>query len=84
MALTDGDVAVLARQAVDLLDPGADISIEPADPVDPYRWNAQAWLVWPLLGGRRAFGVYLDSGMSRADASERLRTEIAHHRPDIA
>lgn len=82
MTLSDGDVAVLARRAVDLVDPTVDISIEPADPVDPYHRESRAWLVWPLLGGRRSFGVYLDSGMTAEEALERLRTEIHRNRPD--
>ena len=45
MSLTDGDVALLARQAADLLDPASDVRIEPADPVDPYRFGSQSWVV---------------------------------------
>jgi hypothetical protein len=81
VTLTDGDVAALARQAVDAVDPTIDISIEPADPVDPYRWNTQAWLVWPLLDGHRSFSVYLDSGLTPDEALDRLAAEIRRNRP---
>jgi hypothetical protein len=76
MTLSDGEIAALAREAVDQIDPAIDIAIEPADPVDPYQRNSQAWLVWPLLDGHRSFGVYLDSGMSAEQARDRLRAEI--------
>ena len=45
MSLSDGDVAALAREAVDRRDPELEIRIEPADPVDPYRWETAAWTV---------------------------------------
>jgi hypothetical protein len=45
VTLTDGDVAVLARQAVDLFDPEIAINIDPADPVDPYRFGTNSWRV---------------------------------------
>jgi hypothetical protein len=76
MPLTDGEVAALARRAVDEVDPTTEISIEPADPVDPYRRDPRAWLVRPLLDGRPPFGVYLDSGMTAAEALDRLRAGI--------
>jgi hypothetical protein len=46
MSLSDGDVAVLARAAADRIDPALDVRIEPADPVDPYRWGLAAWTVY--------------------------------------
>jgi hypothetical protein len=45
MALSDGDVAVLARQVVDQRDPALEIEISPADPLDPYRLGQPAWIV---------------------------------------
>jgi hypothetical protein len=81
MTLSEGEVAALAREAVDRLDPAIDITIEPADPVDPYHRESRAWLVWPLLDGHRSFGVYLDSGMTPAQARERLVAEIARNNP---
>jgi hypothetical protein len=45
MTLSDGDVAALARQAVERRDPDLDIRIDPADPVDPYRRGTPAWTV---------------------------------------
>ncbi|MCW2645918.1 MAG: hypothetical protein QOG07_1949 [Pseudonocardiales bacterium] len=79
VSLTEGDVAQLARQAVDLVDPDIEIQIEPAKVDDPYRFGPHAWLVYPLLDGRRSFGVYLVSSDSEAEASEKLRDAIAGH-----
>jgi hypothetical protein len=66
--LTDGDVAVLSRQAVDLLGPDVDVEITPSGADDPYRWGRQSWLVWPRVDGARAFGIRLHSGLSPAQA----------------
>jgi hypothetical protein len=72
MALSAPEVAALARQAVDLLDPDVAIEVEPDSGDDPYRFGASSWMVWPLLDGDRAFGVYLDSTMTPATALARL------------
>lgn len=71
--LTDPAVAVLARQAVDLLDPDIDVRIEPEPGADPYRWGAPAWLVWPLIDGPTAsFGIWLPADLSPVEALARL------------
>lgn len=54
MALTDGDVAALARQAVDRIDPELEIAIEPDVASDPYRWDRpHGWTVRVTVDGRR-------------------------------
>jgi hypothetical protein len=78
MTLTDGDVATLARQAVDLLDPQIPVDVEPADSADPYRWGRDAWLVWPLVDGARTFGIYLYSGQSSVDALGHLVDQLSN------
>jgi hypothetical protein len=78
VALTDGDVAALARQAVDLLDPEIPIDVEPADSVDPYRWGRQAWLVWPLVDAGRAFGIYLYSEQTPVEALAHLVDQLSN------
>ncbi|SDJ09843.1 hypothetical protein SAMN05444157_1724 [Frankineae bacterium MT45] len=45
MPITDGEIAELARQVIDQINPALSISILPADPVDPYRWESGAWTV---------------------------------------
>jgi hypothetical protein len=53
VALTDGDVAALAREAADLLDPELEIAIQPDDRADPYRWDrAHGWTVRVHVDGR--------------------------------
>jgi hypothetical protein len=84
MSLTDGDVAALARQAVDLLDPEIAIDLEPADSADPYRWGRHAWLVWPLIDGTRSFGIYLSSVDTPVDALRRLLDQLASDVPETA
>jgi hypothetical protein len=79
MSLTDGDVALLARQAVDLLDPDIEISIEPEDPVDPYRFGHQAWLVQPVLDAHRRFGARIQSTDSPVAALGLLLEHLAEH-----
>lgn len=74
MSLTDGDIAALARQAVDEVDPYADIQIAPSDPVDPYRWDTRAWSVSAL--GRNS---YITNSMSAEDVLAKLRTDLAAH-----
>jgi hypothetical protein len=71
MSLTDGDVALLARQVVDLLDPNVDIQIDPATDDDPYRWGQHTWQVRVLLP-ERAFDIRLVATMSAAEAIEAL------------
>jgi hypothetical protein len=77
VSLTEGDVAQLARRAVDLFDPDIEIEIEPVKVDDPYRFGPHAWLVYPLFDGRRSVGVYLVSNDSAAEASQKLRDGIA-------
>ena len=77
VSLTDGDVAALARQAVDLLDPEIDITITPQDRADPYRWGQHAWVI--SLGDGGAF--YVEADWTPTKALSRLLDALAH---DIA
>ena len=71
MALSDGDVAVLARQVVDQRDPELEIEIVPADPVDPYRFGQPAWTV--SAGGASS---YLTADMTTEDALAKLTADL--------
>lgn len=71
MTLSDGDVAVLAREAVDQLDPDLDVRIEPADPVDPYRRERQAWTV--SAGGSTS---YITADMTAEQALAKLTADL--------
>jgi hypothetical protein len=70
--LTDGDVADLAREAVDTFDVDLDIRIAPADPVDPYRWETAAWTV--SAGNASS---YVTADMSREDALAKLTADLS-------
>jgi hypothetical protein len=74
VTLTDGDVAALARQAVDLLDPDIEIRIDPKDPVDPYRFGAQSWLI-------HTFGVdvYASAADSYAETLARIIDQLSEY-----
>jgi hypothetical protein len=74
VTLSDGDVAALARQAVDLLDPESAINIEPADPVDPYRLGAQSWLVRTSL-----VDVYINSADTAASTLARIIDQMSEY-----
>ena len=71
MSISDGDVAGLARAVVDKFDPHLEVWIEPADPVDPYRWPNTAWLVH---AGEAA--SYIVSSMSEEEAREKLARDL--------
>jgi hypothetical protein len=71
MTLSDADVAVLARDAVDRRSPDLDIRITPADPVDPYRWGTRAWTV---SAGEAS--SYITADMSRDDALAKLVADL--------
>ena len=71
MTLSDGDVAQLARQAVDQRDPDLHIRIVPADPVDPYRRAASAWTV---TAGRAS--SYITASMSAEEALAKLIADL--------
>jgi hypothetical protein len=71
VSLSDGDVAALARQAVDRRDPDLDVRIEPADPVDPYRWDTAAWTV--SAGG---LSSYITASMSADEALAKLVADL--------
>ena len=71
MTLSDADVADLAREVVDVHNPELDITIVPADPVDPYRWGTQAWTV--SAGGATS---YLTASMSREVARAKLVADL--------
>jgi hypothetical protein len=70
--LSDGDVAALARAAVDRIDPDLDVRIEPADPVDPYRWETAAWIV--RVGSASS---YLVASMTQQEALDKLQRDLA-------
>jgi hypothetical protein len=71
VTLSDGDIAVLARQVVDRRDPDLDIEIVPADPVDPYRWGVPAWTV--SAGGATS---YLTADMTADEALVKLSADL--------
>ena len=77
MALTDGDIAALAREAVDRRGQGIAIRIVPADPVDPYRRGAAAWTV--LAGGASS---YVTADLSYQDALAKLIADLAPAEPE--
>ncbi len=72
MSLSGGDVALLVREAVDRISPDADVRIEPADPVDPYRWETAAWTV--RVGARSS---YLVASMTREEALDKLARDLS-------
>lgn len=75
MALSDGDVAALARAVVDRIDPDAQVRIEPADPVDPYRWERAAWTVHA-----GAATSYIVASMTEDEASAQLTRDLTPRR----
>ena len=75
MTISDGDIAALARAAVDHIDPDLDVRIEPADPVDPYRWETAAWTVY--AGSACS---YIVASMTKEQALEKLVQDLAGER----
>jgi hypothetical protein len=71
VTLSDGEVAAMARQAVDRGDRDLDVRIVPADPVDPYRWGAAAWTV--SAGGATS---YITADMSAEEALAKLISDL--------
>jgi hypothetical protein len=72
VSITDGDVAALARAAVDRIDPALEVRIEPADPVDPYRWETAAWTVHA-----GSASSYIVASMTDEEALEKLIRDLA-------
>jgi len=72
VSITDGDVAALARAAVDRVDPDLEVRIEPADPVDPYRWETASWIVYA-----GSASSYLVASMTEDEALEKLTRDLA-------
>jgi hypothetical protein len=72
MTLSDGDVAALAREAVDRRDPDLDLHIAPSGQDDPYRLGAAAWTV--SAGGATS---YITAGMSWREALDTLVRDLA-------
>lgn len=71
MSLHDGDVADLAREAVDQKDPRLGIRIDPVGANDPYRLGADAWTV--SAGGRRS---YITASMTWQEALQQLIADL--------
>jgi len=71
MALSDGDVAALARQVLDQRDPDLEIEIAPADPVDPYRLGLPAWTM--SAGGASS---YLTADLTAEEALAKLTADL--------
>jgi hypothetical protein len=80
MSLSDGEVAVLADQAADLIRaqlPGAEVSVRvaPAAADDPYRWaDTESWTVYFDVGPARGdtVAVWLPRGEEAPAALLRL------------
>jgi hypothetical protein len=72
VSISDGDVAALARAAVDRIDPELEVRIEPADPVDPYRWESAAWTVYA-----GSASSYIVASMTEEQALEKLTRDLA-------
>ena len=72
MSLHDGDIAELARAAVDEKDPKLEIHIDPLGQNDPYRLGAEAWTV--TAGGRTS---YITASMTWRDALAKLIADLA-------
>ena len=64
-------MAALARVAVDGIDPELEVRIEPADPVDPYRWETEAWTVH---AGKAS--SYIVASMTEQEAREKLTLDL--------
>lgn len=71
MTLHDGDVAELAREAVDRKDPALEVRIRPAAADDPYRWGVEGWTV--SAGGATS---YITASMSREQALAKLISDL--------
>jgi len=71
MSLSDADVAELAREAVDRRSVDLEIRIDPADPVDPYRWGTPAWTV--SAGGATS---YITADMTADEALAKLIADL--------
>ncbi len=72
MSLHDGDIAELAREAVDHKDPKLEIHIDPLGQNDPYRLGAEAWTV--TADGRTS---YIKATMTWSDALAKLIADLA-------
>lgn len=78
-SLTDPQVAALARQAVDLLDPDVAIDIAPQPGSDPYGRSGGSWLVWPRIDRQHSFGIYVDSAWTPVRALAQLIDTLSEH-----
>jgi hypothetical protein len=72
MTLTTGDIAALARQAVDLVSPDIDLVIEPATTDDPYRFGSGSWVVCPLVDGERDFEIWVGGDLNSSGVLSRV------------
>jgi hypothetical protein len=72
MSLHDGDIAELAREAVDHKDPTLEIRIDPLGQNDPYRLGAEAWTV--TAAGRTS---YVTASMTWSEALDKLTADLA-------
>lgn len=72
MSLSDGDIAELAREAVDRKDPALEIHIDPLGQNDPYRLGAEAWTV--TAGGLTS---YVTASMGWREALDKLTADLA-------
>ena len=72
MSLSDGDVAALAREAVDRKDRDLDVHIAPSGQNDPYRLGTAAWTV--TAGDASS---YVTADMTWNEALEKLIADLA-------
>ena len=72
MSLHDGDVADLAREAVDRWNPELEVHLDPLGQDDPYRFGTEAWRV--SAGGRTS---YITASMTWHEALDKLIADLA-------
>lgn len=72
MSLHDGDIAALAREAVDRKNLKLDIRIDPLGQNDPYRFSVAAWTV--TAGGATS---YISASMTWREALDKLIADLA-------
>ena len=72
MSLHDGDIADLAREAVDQKDLQLEVRIDPLGQNDPYRLGPEAWTV--TAGGKTS---YITASMTWHQALDKLVEDLA-------
>jgi hypothetical protein len=74
MTLSDPELAQLAQDAADSVEPGLPVRIAPAANDDPYRWGSHGWTV--TVEARHPVRIWIPAGASPREVFDEIAGRV--------